>query len=209
VIETQQKTVSPAIKCFVVFHLIAVTVWSLPKPSDQVLNGTLSPKGTDSFLKFNHTQLRETSIIYGYNYVTGFWQYWDMFAPEPSQTDFFSSYEVMFFDGTKTKSNFHRVFDANIPEKYLIERYRKLYERVNPDSGSFLWPIYAQGIALSVASDPLNPPIRIDLIRNFQSLERHDKPQIKPPDYTHYMFFSYAVNQKQLFKDKGWNERVN
>ncbi|MCE2765970.1 MAG: hypothetical protein LW628_03510, partial [Fimbriimonadaceae bacterium] len=77
--------IHPLVVGFVAFHVLAVVIYTLPKPIEPVLKGEAEPRGADAFLKYNFQVLRETPPVAGYLLLTGFWQYWDMFAPEPSQ----------------------------------------------------------------------------------------------------------------------------
>lgn len=198
--------IHPLVVGFVAFHVLAVVIYTLPKPIEPVLKGEAEPRGADAFLKYNFLVLRETPPVAGYLLLTGFWQYWDMFAPEPSQTDLWASAEVTYLDGSVEEFKYPRIKDLPIPEKYVKERYRKFYERVNQDDARYFWPPFGQAIAVKSASDPLNPPVRVDLIRHFQSVVRHDAPnnKIEPP-YTTFKYYNYVVDQNQLAQSVGWS----
>jgi hypothetical protein len=94
--------VHPVVVAFVAYHIVAITIYALPKPSNDVLSGKVSPRGSDALLAFNVREMKQWAVFYGYLYPTGFWQYWDMFAPDPAQTDIWCDAEVTFLDGTKT-----------------------------------------------------------------------------------------------------------
>jgi hypothetical protein len=198
------KKVHPLIKAFVVYHLIAITLYALPKPSDDVLKGKIEPRGSDALLSYNVKEMKNWAVFYGYLYPTGFWQYWDMFAPDPAQVDAWCDAEVTYLDGTKATFKYPRMKDLSIPAKYTMERYRKYYERVNVDDWPFFWPPFGQAIALKMANDPNNPPVKVAIYRHFQPVMRHDKPQSTEPPYGTYNFFTYVVDQHKLFSDKGW-----
>jgi hypothetical protein len=198
--------IHPLVVGFVAFHVLAVVIYTLPKPIEPVLKGEAEPKGADAFLKYNFQVLRETPPVAGYLLLTGFWQYWDMFAPEPSQTDLWASAEVTYLDGSVKQFKYPRIKDLPIPEKYVKERYRKFYERVNQDDARYFWPPFGRAIAVKSATDPLNPPVRVDLIRHFQSVVRHDAPnnKIEPP-YTTFKYYHHVVDQNQLAQSVGWS----
>ena len=198
------KGVHPLIKIGVAFHVLTCTIWALPKPSEKVLRNEVQAAGTDSLLKFNHLVLKENRAVIGYLLPTGFWQYWDMFAPDPSQTDFWGDAEVIYFDGTRTTYQYPRMFLESIPKKYVQERFRKFYERAHLESNAFQWPVFAQRIALLNAVDSKNPPIKIVLRRHWQDVIRHDaKPGTTQSPYNSYAYYTHVVDQQLLRQDLG------
>jgi hypothetical protein len=208
VAKEEQKRVSPWVVAFVIFHVVVTTISALPKPNKQVLEGTAEARGSDVVLKFNHQVVKEKPIVYGYLFPTGLWQYWDMFSPDPAQIDYWGDAEVYFLDGTMTVFPYPRVYTAPLWEKYLIERYRKFYERAHDENHTYIWPYFAQRIAMINASDENNPPIRVYLRRHFQDLRNtHETPQKKLPDYKMYRYFNYVVDQETLFQVKGWKAK--
>ncbi|MBS1703394.1 MAG: hypothetical protein JST12_17155 [Armatimonadetes bacterium] len=196
--------VHPLVVAFVVYHIIAVTTYALPIPSKKVLDDEVPARGTDILLKYNQKEVKNWAPIYSYLYVTGFWQYWDMFAPDPAQTDLWCSAEITYFDGTKKEFHYPRIKDLTIPQKFVYERHRKYFERVNITDYAFLWPSFAQAIAYQCAEDTNNPPVEVTLIRHFQPVMRHNDPKPQEPPYTAVKFYWYAVDQHELFADKGW-----
>lgn len=202
--------VHPLVPAFVLFHVVAITLYALPRPSDAALNNAASTQWyrlsdwVDQGLKYNFQVTKLSVPIYGYLYPTGLWQYWDMFAPDPSQTDIWCDAEVTFLDGTKTTFKYPRIKALSIPEKFMQERHRKFYERVNSEKAPFYWMPFAQAIALKSATDPNSPPVQVTLVRHYQSVMRHDKQEKNEPPYLTYNFFSYIVDQHKLFADKGW-----
>lgn len=207
---TEDKRVHPLVCAFVIFTVLTVTIYALPKPSPAVVNNEVEPRGTDIFLKWNDSQLKSNPILVNYLYPTGLWQYWDMFAPNPAQTDFWCDAEVVFFDGSHTRYQYPRMKELPITQKYLMERYRKFYERVNmsdPAHGSdngWMWPVFAQHIALINAHDPKNPPVKIGLTRHWQDVARHDAKPGPEPGYQQFTFYWHIVDQTQLATDMRW-----
>lgn len=206
------------IKIFVIFHLICITMWSLPDPKEPYRLGTvkLGIKGdnpqaiiqsfsetvTEGSLYWNWRYLKSSPLMY-YPGVTGFWQYWDMFSPNPASVDLYLEADVTFQDGTTTRFKYPRIYNLPIHEKYLKERYRKFYENANSDNQASTRPFVAQRIALESFKDPNNPPVKVTLIRFFDTVEAPDKPQ--NPEYTVVRFFDYNVDVAKLRRDKGLN----
>jgi hypothetical protein len=189
------QRVSGWVKAFVVFHLFAVIVWTLPKAPDSVKAGRISATPLDSLLAFNDVHFK-TSPVRFYMSPTGLWQFWDMFAPNPSPIDYYGTAVVTYQDGTAAPYPLPRVADATIPQKILAERFRKYFERVHPDSGKFLWISLAQSIALRSFTNPANPPIEVRLTRHFKRIV--PPGEVQPRDYESYTFFVYRVDPTWL-----------
>lgn len=191
----QPKAVSWAVKAFVAFHLFCITVWSLPVPPPPLLQGRVRPVGTDPLLIWNQKNLKTIPPVNVYLSVTGFWQYWDMFAPNPAQTDLWVDAEITFKDGTQRHYAYPRIASLSIPDKFPNERYRKFYERVNMDANSYLWPQFALRIA-HLNDNPANPPVTVELTRHWMEIVHPGRPQ--RADYESKLYFRYAVDQRKL-----------
>ena len=192
----EKRGVAWWIKVFVFIHLVAITCWALPRPPEKVLSGedklelntatvltTARSAGrniSDGTLLYNDRILKQSPLKY-YLLFTGFWQYWDMFSPNPSSTDFYGTAEITYKDGHEKLYTFPRMFTMGISEKYVSERYRKFYERAHLEETSWLWPTFAQRIALINYSDPNNPPVQVVLTRHWMPIAPPGEPQ--KPDY--------------------------
>jgi len=148
------------VKAFVVFHIIAITIWALPNPPEGYANGDLklgidpnSPGGipgslsrliTDAPMVWKANYGRDAFFKY-YTLSTGFWQYWDMFAPNPIGYDVYCTADVRFADDTYITYKYPRMYDLDVFRKYLGERYRKFFERVN--GMPFTWSYFVRHIA--------------------------------------------------------------
>ncbi|AIE83404.1 hypothetical protein OP10G_0036 [Fimbriimonas ginsengisoli Gsoil 348] len=185
------------IKAFVVFHLFCITVWATPAPQEAVRTGKAKPLGSDYLLVWNDRYLKTIQPLRTYLFVSGFWQYWDMFAPNPAQIDFWVDSEVIYRDGTKKYYLYPRMFLLPLPNKYAQERYRKYFERANDEGYTYLWPLFARRIAY-LNDNPKNPPVSVRLTRHWYQVMPPDKPQWK--DYNKFMYYEYAVDQKELQK---------
>ena len=237
---TQPKRgVSIWIKIFVVIHLIAITSWSLPNATSDLLTGkrkltvdwgqwrnpvanlgqpavALSDLGqdgrnllggardigrniSDGSLMYNDLYVKQCPIKY-YTLSTGFWQYWDMFSPNPASIDFYGTATVFYQNGSSVLYHYPRMYDLSIPKKYVSERYRKFYERAHTEEDSYIWPVFAQRIALINYSDPNNPPVRVVLTRHWLPIAPPGKPQQQ--DYNSYNYYTYTVDLDRLKQDK-------
>lgn len=127
---------------------------------------------------------------------TGFWQYWDMFAPDPAQTDIYLTAKVTYADGSSMIYHYPRMAELSIFWKYVKERYRKFYERAGSDQFQYLWPPTAQRIAFICDDRPGNPPVEVDLIRHWLQIYPPGKPQQK--GYNTYTYFRYQVDPELL-----------
>lgn len=185
------------VKLFVIFHVFAVLVWALPHPPERLLTGAKPPAfDVGSKIRvWNAEHLQNNPYIDAYLFTTGFWQYWDMFAPNPAQTDFWADADVIYRDGSKRHYQYPRMFKLPLTNKYAQERYRKFFERANSEGFSHLWPQFALRIAY-LNDDPKNPPVTVRLTRHWLPIAPPGKPQQQ--EYNSYMYFEYAVDQAAL-----------
>ena len=182
------------LKILVFWHVICITVWALPNPSNEILEGKVAAPGTDKILLWNY-QNKMRDPLRQYLYLTGFWQYWDMFCPDPASVDIWFDAEVVYQDGTSKIYKYPRMADLSIPEKYEKERYRKFYERINNPEFSRLWSVFGQYIA-HLMDDPSNPPKIIRFRRHFQKVP---PPGEKMDDkYQQEQYFEYVVDAEKL-----------
>jgi hypothetical protein len=188
------------VKIFVPLHMAAVLIWALPHPPEAVANGRIKPKGSDWLLLQNARQLKTLAPVQAYLFTTGFWQYWDMFAPNPVQRDMWCDATVVFHDGSEKRFLYPRMYELSIPEKYVKERFRKFDERAGEPKHSYFWPPFGQWIALQMYSDPLNPPTKVRLRRHWLRVAPPGKPQ--PSEYKVDDYFTYVVDQEKLRSDK-------
>lgn len=198
------------IKAFVAFHLIAITIWALPNPPQEFLNGTrpigirtdsvksfgqsLASTLTDGLLTWN-SKYGKPSFLRFYTMSTGFWQYWDMFAPNPANTDRYGTATIRYADGTTEEWAYPRVYDLGIFEKYLKERYRKFFERAHDEPFIYLWSPFARRVAELATHTPANPVVQVTLRRHFMVIPPPDQPL--PKDYNYFDYFRATRNGEQ------------
>ncbi len=187
------------LKVLVILHVVAVTVWALPDPTPSAMQKKRNPVGTEWLLYWNHQYLKQFQPIRAYVGVSGFWQYWDMFSPNPSSTDIWVDAIVVYKDGTERVYQYPRMFLLPVPEKFMKERYRKFYERVNSDDHGFLRPIFAQRIA-HLNDDPKNPPVTVKLRRHWQQILAPGK--VQPTTYEEYIYYVHSVDPEKLEQDR-------
>ena len=195
------KTAPTWVKLLVGFHVFATTVWALPNLSDKVMSGEVEPTGTKWLLFWNAKYLKTLSPVKAYLFSTGTWQYWDMFAPDPANTDWYGTAEIEYRDGTRGPGYYPRIYDLPIPVKFVKERYRKFYERAHDDAKPIIWPAFAQRIALTGYTDPNNPPVAVRLTRHWRFVADPGKKQVEA--YSSYTYYTYLVDQALLNKAKG------
>ncbi len=194
------RRVAWPVKLFVLFHAVAVLAWTLPRFPPPGSPADRPPGGSDYILTFNQTWLKDSPIQW-YMLSTGFWQYWDMFAPNPADTDRWCDAEITYRDGAKTRYTYPRMIELSYTERYFKERYRKFYERAGAEENAFLWPAFAQRIALVNFKNPENPPVQVLLRRHWRHVMPPGRPQ--PEAYDWYDYFQYVVDQPRLFQDAG------
>ncbi len=191
------------VKAFVFFHVAAITIWSIPAPPDSfVKKPQFQDNSVQNFSRSLNFEIRlfdqnylKSSIVRLYLLPTGFWQYWDMFAPNPANTDMWCDAIVKYRNGQEKIYQYPRIYLLPIPEKYEKERYRKYYERAHLDSYSYVWPQFAQRIA-HLMDNPKNPPVEVSLRRHWEAIAPPGKAQ--PKHYNSFVYFNYVVNQQTL-----------
>ncbi len=215
--EPDQKQVPLWLKIFLGFHCLIIFSWSLPKAPPAMMDGAVELSPVNFFTNFadwilvaNEKVKRKTFQVPGFapginihrDYLlrTGLWQYWDMFAPNPADTDVYLEAKITYKDGTTAIQPYPRMFTKPIYEKYFKERFRKFTERLHPDSYAWKWPTFAQRMALDAYHDKNNPPLNVVLIRHWKQLQPMTEPQ-----WTNYRvneFYEYKVDLKRLQEDK-------
>lgn len=189
----ERRSVHWLVKLFVVFHLAAITLWSLPRPGTK-------PVGTDIVLVWNERYFRPSAASY-YLTATGFWQYWDMFAPNPSAWDGWVDAVVTFQDGTSLVFQYPRMKRLPPSQKYVKERYRKFLERAHAEEYQWLWPRFAQRIALEAARATGKVPHSVSLRRHWKIVQPPGRPQW--PDYREFVYYEHIVDVPRLKRELG------
>ena len=199
------------IKVLVLFHMFAISFWSIPDPPDRLkiwsdepdsplLKTATPPFGTDWILVKNRQYLKKSPLSL-YLTKTGFWQYWDMFSPNPSNIDIWADAEVEYADGTKGIYQYPRVYNYSIPQKYIKERYRKFLERAHSETDQWLWPVFAQRIALEIYEQQGKMPAKVTLRRHWRRITDYPKP---PQDgYNVYNYYTHVVDQAKVKEQAG------
>jgi hypothetical protein len=198
----KKRGVHWAIKAWLLFHCFAVITRTIPLPQnedvDRAAQPGFSPQKLNSEIKVaNLNTFRQTSwLLPYYTESLGFWQYWDMFAPNPAQEDIWLDAVVEFADGTQSTVLYPRMYDMGLPEKFVSERYRKYRERLSSENYAWKWPHTAHWFAAQAWKDPANPPVRVTMRRHFYVVP---KPPAKPNfEYSTYPFYSAAIDQYKM-----------
>ena len=148
-----------AVNAFLVWHCFAVFVWLVP--NQWAIVQLLVPQDN-------------AGPIRPYLMGTGFQQTWQMFSPNPANSDLFLTAQVTYRDGQQRTFAFPRTKDMGWAERYRRERWRKLEEVANGDAS--LWPALAGYAVRTLPHAPGNPPV-------FVTLTRHARP-VPPPGET-------------------------
>ena len=205
-----KRTVHPLIKIWVVFHGAMIFLWSVPHPNAAAREQFQRQTPVEKLVNLKDTlMVLNDGVIKGdlvpndpipyYMNSTGLWQWWDMFAPNPADTDAYMDAEVEYADGTVALQKYPRMFDLPIGQKYLKERYRKYRERLTNDTDSWKWNVTAQRLALENYRATGKVPVVVRLWRHWQVVAPLGQPQ--PTKYEQYMFWEYEVDQIKLAED--------
>ncbi len=205
------------IKLFVFLHIVAITSWSLPNPPAQYVGSpprtplkvrTENPVAFASssaeylrteFLIGNQVYLKDSPLKF-YLLSSGFWQYWDMFSPNPSSIDIYSDAMVTYANGGRKLYRYPRIYDLPLQQKFLRERWRKFFERAGDRNYQYLWPLFGQRIALMCFDDPNNPPVTVELHKHSMTVNPPGKPETQ--EYKDELYFTYHVDLEKLRKDR-------
>lgn len=195
IVNQREERVSPWIKWWLVLHIVAITAYALPDVYSKLIKENREPVGSEKILLWNQMYINR-SPLGQYCMMTGFWQRWDMFAPKPSNTDLYMTAEVKYKNGVVKVYQYPRLFTMGLWDKWLNERYRKYYERVNDDSMRYLRPPVANQIARKMNTEPGNPPVEVSLIRHWQTIMPPGQKQ--PTGYEQYKFYRKKIEPEDL-----------
>lgn len=160
----------------IVLHISATMLWLLPKSS---LRNHVRP-ATDNYIHY-----------------LGLWQSWSMFAPDPLSLNMYLSATVTYRDGTQRGWSFPRMPELDLAGRYQQERYRKFQEYARLEGYAFMWPGMARYIAQTTDDQAGNPPVRVQLQRNWwvipPPLVEQDTIVDAPHTWNRYEFFSTAI----------------
>jgi len=131
-----------------------------------------------------------------YLFTTGFWQYWDMFAPNPSNIDFWCDCVIHYKNGSQSVYEYPRMYSLPISQKFLKERYRKFFERAHDDRYTYLYGAFGDRIALLNYHDPNNPPVKVEVLRHWREIADPGQPQ--QSGYYSYVYYTRIINQASL-----------
>lgn len=174
------RLVRGAVTLFLLFHIVAFTLWVVP------LNFPL----IDNF----RTSIRP------YMLWTGLFQAWNMFSPDPMRLNGYIEAEVRLANGEIRVWHEPRMEQLGIWDKYFKERYRKyMNEHLRMDNEAQLWPDAARRIARLYDTDKANPPMSVRLIRYWSEIQPPGPHgQYQTSDLRHYVYFKYDVAPEDL-----------
>jgi hypothetical protein len=132
------------ISAFILWQMFAVAVWNFPPGA---VNFYLMP------------------IVASYMRVTGCWQGWTMFSPNPSRDDDFVQAQITYADGVHRDWNIERMHDMGLVERYQKERFRKMIENANPKDAKRIWPFLARYAMIRNDRGPGTYPAKVSLVR--------------------------------------------
>jgi hypothetical protein len=132
------------ISAFILWQIFAVTSWLLP------------PGKENSYLM---------AIAAPYMQITGYWQSWTMFSPNPMRDDYFVQAQIKYADGTTRDWNIPRTHDMGLIEAYQKERYRKMIENAGWKTNKTMYPYLARYAMIENDRGPQTYPATVTLVR--------------------------------------------
>lgn len=205
----KRKSVHWAVKAFVLFHMVLVTGWALPRVSGdriaQIQSGQAKPESAlviDKGLILNSWIFQSRELPFSmYLTSTGLWQGWDMFSPNPSSTDVYITANVTMEDGTVFTHDFNRIKPLSYDKKFIYERFRKYRERLSGDDMSWKWPQTANWFALQALKSTGKSPVKVEMTRHWMEISGPGKPIAT--SYNSYMFFETFVDPLEVKRMAG------
>jgi hypothetical protein len=203
----KKKSVHWGVKAWVFFHLFMVVSWTMPEPPKR-LKEDPSPESpvaavrdAPNYVLLANDSFKRTPFNY-YMFSTGFWQYWNMFSPNPANVDVWIDAEVVFADGKEMVFEYPSMQKLSVFERYFKERYRKFVENSHGDRHAYKWPVVAQAIAFQSYQGDGNFPVRVTLRRHFKEIKPlksfSPPPGYEDPPYLTYPYFTYMVDTEAI-----------
>lgn len=204
--QAKSPGVNPLIKVGFVLYVALICLWSLPRaPRD--LRVLASPRATPEMrAAVRKPTPYEELLIANDRHVrggpagrvlltTGLWQYWDMFAPNPSVNDFWVTADITTRSGRVIPYEYPRVSQVPILRKYRSERHRKYVERTRLSDFSYAQPYLANYIARQVPFDPGDPPSIVTVYVHEREIQPPGQPQ---PNHEKRLWFRRAVQPDEV-----------
>jgi hypothetical protein len=173
----RQKAKYIAINAFLLFHILAISCWSLP------INNPL-------------TSLCR-NLVRPYFLWSGLFQSWDMFSPTPKAANSYLEAIIIYQDRSSRLWSFPRMELLSLSERYVKERYRKFEENLKEDENSRLWPDAARHIARLNNNSSSPPQTVLLVVRWSEIIPRTDDAYDRGP-WDSNVFFSYDVQSEDL-----------
>lgn len=133
-----------AVSVFILFHLIAITCWSVPTHSSLVMG--------------------VKDLVGPYMQWTALSQSWDMFAPDPRPVNTYIRAVIITQNRHIHVWTFPRMEQLSFGERYRKERYRKFAENLVAAKNAAILPDVARHLA-SMYKDPADPPAKVLLVQ--------------------------------------------
>ncbi len=166
-----------AISAFLLFHIVAITCWSIPLDSPLLVACR--------------------NLIRPYFLWSGLFQSWDTFAPAPKSLNSYVDAVVIYKDGRTRLWKFPRMEQLSLTRRYFEERYRKYVETLKEDANVALWPDAARHIA-RLNDNPSNPPQIVMLIRHWSDIVPRADGSYTPEPWHVQIFYEYNVKPTDL-----------
>ncbi len=160
------------LNAFIVTHIFAILVWSLPTE-----------------MKF---KVPVNLFFEPYFSLTGLWQGWDMFAPNPRNLQIRMDVKVTFRDQSEKVWDFPRMETLGFYERFQKERFRKwAHDNVRLDTSSRLWPATADYIARQF-EDKKNPVVHMEFRRHWIELKLSEtEREPSSTEWSHFTFYTW------------------
>jgi hypothetical protein len=161
----------------------------------------LSALGLTAFPPFSDWREEWGAPFQRYLRLTGLWQEWGMFSPEPMRTNVHVEALIRFRDGKTAWFTLPRMHREGLIDRIVLERYRKwIQDWLRLDREHRIWVDAAKFIARQIPTAPGNPVLEVGLFRVWHDIEdpqlrfREWGYRIPDRELSRARFFTYYLN---------------
>lgn len=166
-----------AIQSFLAFHLLTISCWCLPltTPLAVLCRSAVRP----------------------YFLWAGLFQSWDMFSPNPKDTNSYIEAIILYEDGSTRTWAFPRMERLSLEQRRYRERYRKYVENLKEDRNAALWPDAARCVARLNDTGPYQVEMVL-LVRYWSHLVPRPDGSFGAAPWYQQVFYAYRISPGEL-----------
>jgi hypothetical protein len=141
------------------------------------------------------------TVLSTYLQVTGLWQDWSMFSPDPLSINLHVEAKVRHQDGREVSYALPRLHLLSQMDRILMERYRKwVVDWLRIDGNDHLWIPATRYILKQLPPSPDNPVTSIRLVRYWHTIE---DPRVR------FRKWGYRVPDEELTGSEFYSKKIS